>query len=234
MGRPKKSCLINQLPGTTYFKPRGIPVRELSEVYLPFEGYEAIRLVDRKNLNHSQAAAQMGISRQTFGRILTRARNTVAQALVDGLALHIQGGQYKLKQDAILYPRRPKLVSGSAKVAISSTGPTLKDPLDPRFGRAAGFTLVDPATRAVVYLDNGANQAEAQGAGIKTAEQLIAAGVTVVLTGYVGPKAFEMLVSAGIQIGQNLENLTAGQALDRYLDHQIDFAAQPNRTRPWE
>jgi len=114
------------------------------------------------------------------------------------------------------------------KIAITSEGPTLDDVLDPRFGRAAGFIIVDPQTLEFQYVDNGASQARAQGAGIQAAEAIIQAGAKVVLTGYVGPKAFMALQAAGIKVGQNLNDMTVRQVVERYQAGQIEWAAAPN------
>ena len=78
------------------FKPRGIPARELEEVVLPVEGLEALRLNDLEKLDQETAAGRMNISRQTFGRILAEARELVAEALVMGKMIRIQGGSYTL------------------------------------------------------------------------------------------------------------------------------------------
>ena len=93
------------------------------------------------------------------------------------------------------------------KIAITSEGPSLDDQIDPRFGRAAGFVVVDLETMATQYIDNGQSQVMAQGAGIQAAELVARAGVSCLLTGYVGPKAFKALTAAGIKVGQNLEGL---------------------------
>ena len=63
------------------------------------------------------------------------------------------------------------------KVAVSSEGPSLDDMVDPRFGRAGGFVIVNPETMETSYLDNGASQTMAQGAGIETAERMSAVTV---------------------------------------------------------
>lgn len=117
------------------------------------------------------------------------------------------------------------------KIAISCEEPTLESAVDPRFGRAAGFLIVESDTRQYEYVENGAAQAMAQGAGIAAAEAVVQAGATVVLTGYVGPKAFIALTAAGVQVGQNLENLTVQEALDRYKAGEVQIATQPNRSR---
>jgi predicted Fe-Mo cluster-binding NifX family protein len=115
------------------------------------------------------------------------------------------------------------------RIAISSEGPTLGDALDPRFGRAAGFIIVDPQTLEHRYVENGAAQAMSQGAGIQAAETVANAGVTAVLTGFVGPKAFMALSAAGIDVAQNLENVTVKQAIDRFNAGDVEWAEAPNR-----
>jgi predicted Fe-Mo cluster-binding NifX family protein len=116
-----------------------------------------------------------------------------------------------------------------AKIAITSEGPHLDDRLDPRFGRAAGFIIVDPETLEFEYVDNGASQAMAQGAGIQAAENIANSGASVLLTGYVGPKAFMALEAVGVKVGQDLGNITIRQAIERYLGDNVNWASQPNR-----
>ena len=102
------------------------------------------------------------------------------------------------------------------KIAISSEGPSLEDNVDPRFGRAAGFMIVDTETLAFEYCDNGASQIRAQGAGIQAAEMVVQTGATVVLTGYVGPKAFQALAAAGIRVAQNIGNVSVREAVGQF------------------
>jgi predicted DNA-binding protein (UPF0251 family)/predicted Fe-Mo cluster-binding NifX family protein len=238
MPRPLKCRKVNNAPDITYFKPRGVPLRELAEVYLSLDGFEAIRLADHEGLSHEKAAQQMHVSRQTFGRILAAARNTVAKALVGGLALRIHGGHYHLLDGAVKagdnsddgaaavepdvnYTQKERKMK---MIAITSEGPTLDDLVDPRFGRAAGFILVDPETLAFDYVENGAAQVRAQGAGIQAAETVANAGATVVLTGYVGPKAFQALAAAGIRIAQDLDNMRVREAIDRFNSGKIQWS----------
>jgi predicted Fe-Mo cluster-binding NifX family protein len=115
------------------------------------------------------------------------------------------------------------------KIAISSEGPSLDDQIDPRFGRAAGFVVVDLETMATQYIDNGQSQVMAQGAGIQAAELVARAGVSCLLTGYVGPRAFQALTAAGIKVGQNLEGLTVRQAVERYKSGLVEMAAGANQ-----
>lgn len=247
MPRPRKCRKVNTTPDVTYFKPRGVPLRELSEVYLPLDGFEAIRLADLEGLSHEKAALEMHVSRQTFGRILASAHQTVAKALVSGLALRIHGGDYSLEQspaddgaqnDAMspageeiehADTQAPASINDQEenglmkKIAISSQGPTLEDAVDPRFGRAAGFIIVDADTMDFEYLDNGASQARAQGAGIQAAESVVSSGAEVVLTGFVGPKAYQALAATGIRVAQNLDNLNVKEAIERYKKGEVDW-----------
>ncbi|EHJ48897.1 Dinitrogenase iron-molybdenum cofactor biosynthesis protein [Solidesulfovibrio carbinoliphilus subsp. oakridgensis] len=100
-------------------------------------------------------------------------------------------------------------------IAVSSEGPGLDDAVDPRFGRAAGFVVVDGAggTR---YLDNGGSQAMAHGAGIESARRIAEAGAKVLLSGVVGPKAASALAAAGVAVVEGMEGLTVGEAVARY------------------
>lgn len=115
------------------------------------------------------------------------------------------------------------------RIAVSSEGPGLDEWVDPRFGRAAGFVLVDPETMEHEYLDNGSSQVRAQGAGIQAAEMVARAGVKAVLTGYVGPKAFQALTAARIEVGQDLDGLTVREAVERYKSGGVAAADRPNR-----
>jgi predicted Fe-Mo cluster-binding NifX family protein len=116
-----------------------------------------------------------------------------------------------------------------AKIAISAEGPSLDEALDSRFGRAAGFVVVDPQTLDFTYLDNGAAQTMAQGAGIQAAEIVAKSGAEAVLTGFVGPKAFRVLQTAGIQVAHNLDNMTVRRAIELFANNAVDWARQPNR-----
>lgn len=89
MPRPRKCRRIEGCPRALFFKPHGIPLRELTETYMPMDGFEALRLADYEGLGMEEGAQRMHVSRHTFGRILADARRTVARALVEGLALYI-------------------------------------------------------------------------------------------------------------------------------------------------
>ncbi|MCM8776517.1 MAG: DUF134 domain-containing protein [Candidatus Omnitrophica bacterium] len=85
-------------PGTNYFKPRGIPMTELEAVCLGMDEFEAIRLADLEGLYQEDAAKKMSVSRQTFGNIIESAHKKIAEAIVNGKALKIEGGVVEMIQ----------------------------------------------------------------------------------------------------------------------------------------
>jgi predicted DNA-binding protein (UPF0251 family) len=96
MPRPRKPRYVQGRPIVDAFIPNRLPPWGREEVVLPVEGLEAIRLGDFQGMDHETAAAMMNVSRQTFGRILGEARTIVADALVMGKVLRIEGGHYHM------------------------------------------------------------------------------------------------------------------------------------------
>ena len=96
MSRPPKCRRVAFMPGVTYFKPAGIPLRFLGEVRLSIEEAEAVRLKDLEDLEQEQCAEKMGISRPTFQRVLATARQKIADALLNGKVIRIEGGNFEM------------------------------------------------------------------------------------------------------------------------------------------
>lgn len=94
-GRPKKTRLIKGEPKITQFSPRGRPGRP-DEIELSIDEFEAIRLADNKGMEQTQACRLMGISRQTFGRILKGARKKLAEGLINGKIIRFAGGKVRI------------------------------------------------------------------------------------------------------------------------------------------
>lgn len=95
MARPCKCRRVAFIPGVTFFKPVGIPLRFLEEVVLTVEEVEAIRVKDIESLDQQQCAERMNVSRPTFQRVLYSARRKIANALLDGKAIRIEGGNFE-------------------------------------------------------------------------------------------------------------------------------------------
>jgi len=96
MSRPVKWRRVALIPQVSYFKPAGIPLRALEDVGLTVEEVEAIRLKDVEGLQQEECAQRMRISRPTFHRVLRSARRKVADALINGKAIRIEGGNFAL------------------------------------------------------------------------------------------------------------------------------------------
>lgn len=94
MPRPRKCRRVCDFPQACVFKPVG--GQEKEEVVLTIDEYEAIRLIDRQGFSQEQCSRQMGVSRTTIQLIYTAARKKLADALVEGLTLRINGGDYEL------------------------------------------------------------------------------------------------------------------------------------------
>jgi len=97
MPRPRRCRKVGIQPDVTYFKPAGIRMRDLKDSILTVEEFEAIRLKDLKRLDQDKCAKKMEISQPTFHRIVLSAREKIADAIVNGKAIKIEGGNYKLK-----------------------------------------------------------------------------------------------------------------------------------------
>lgn len=96
MPRPCCSRNVGGRPQASVFKPAGVPYDELDEIVMTLDEFEALRLADLEGLYQEQAALEMRVSRATFSRIVESARHKVADALVHGKLLRIEGGPVQL------------------------------------------------------------------------------------------------------------------------------------------
>lgn len=96
MARPFSCRRVDGEPPSKFFKPQGIPLRTLEVVTMTVDEFEAVRLADLEGLYQENAAQRMGVSRQTFGRIVESAHQKIADALANAKALEIKGGQVEM------------------------------------------------------------------------------------------------------------------------------------------
>ena len=96
MPRPRRCRRIRFQPGVTYFKPAGVRIVDLEEINLHFEEYEVVRLIDLENIDQEKASKMMKISQPTLSRLLKTARKKISDAIINGKAIKIEGGSYKL------------------------------------------------------------------------------------------------------------------------------------------
>lgn len=96
MPRPRRRRRVRFEPKITFFRPEGIRKVDLEESILTVDEFEAVRLKDLKGLDQEKAAKKMNISQPTFHRLIKSARKKIADSLVKGKAIKIEGGVYRM------------------------------------------------------------------------------------------------------------------------------------------
>jgi predicted Fe-Mo cluster-binding NifX family protein len=109
------------------------------------------------------------------------------------------------------------------KVVFTTSGDNLDAPLDSRFGRAPKFLVYDLDSETFEVVDNQQNLNAAQGAGIQAAETVARSGAKSLVTGHCGPKAFRVLLAAGIKV-YTADAPTVAAALEQYRTGKLTEA----------
>ena len=118
------------------------------------------------------------------------------------------------------------------KVIVTSQGRELSSPVDPRFGRAKYFIVVDTETGDFSAADNSQNLNAAQGAGIQAGKNVVDLGAKAVITGHVGPKAFATLQAAGVEIYTDAAG-TVADAMEQFNAGKLKQAGAANVEGHW-
>jgi len=118
------------------------------------------------------------------------------------------------------------------KIAITSSGNNLTADVDPRFGRAENFIIVDPDTMDFSVVKNAQNLSLPQGAGIQAAKTIANQKVDVLITGNCGPKAFKVLEQVGIKIVVGAGGQVA-DALQQFKNNELKPADSANVEGHW-
>ncbi len=92
--------MVSREPPVSVYKPARVPARELEEIQITVDEFEAIRLADLDGLSQREASTAMNVSQPTFSRILASARKKIARGLVCGMALRIEGGRYVISRSS--------------------------------------------------------------------------------------------------------------------------------------
>lgn len=185
MPRPISERRIGAAMPVRVLKPAGLPLHDLEEVVLGFDEAEALRLADLEGLYQEAAARSMGISRQTFGRIVELAHRKVADALLNGKAIKIEGGEVVIKN------RGEHIM----KIAV----PARDGIVDEHFGHCKEFVVF--GTEGNILAEEGSIPST-EGCGCKSgiASVLAKAGVTHLVAGNMGEGAVRVLASQGIKV----------------------------------
>ncbi len=225
MPRHKRCRSVAVSPVVTFFKPRGVPMVQLEQVVLELDEVEAMRLADFEGRYHEEAAKLMGVSRQTFGRIIEKARQKVADALLHGKAVAIRYSStvvYRGMQEDINKREERRTM----KIVVTAESEGLDARVDPRFGRCSVFVIVDPETMAHESIKNEATAINS-GAGVSAAQTVVHLGASAVITGSCGPKGYMLLNQAGITVYTGATG-TVRSAIEDFKAGKLASASGPN------
>lgn len=117
MPRPQDNRIVLEPPLFSEFKPLGIKGQDLEQIQLALDEFEAFRLADHNGLTHAEAADEMGISRPTFSRLIEKARKKIADFIIQGKLLTIDGGSVHFRNNIIRCQRCGHMF----KINISNT-----------------------------------------------------------------------------------------------------------------
>ena len=114
------------------------------------------------------------------------------------------------------------------KLVVTSQGLVLTSLVDPRFGRAKYFLVINTETDEVRAVDNGANLNATQGAGIQAGRKVIELGVEAVVTGHVGPKALATLQAGWVSVFAGATG-TVAEAIEQFRNGDLDLVQSATR-----
>lgn len=241
MAREPRCRHVERMPFVQYFKPGGIPRASLQEVVLKVEELEAVRLKDLQGWEQEECAARMQVSRPTFQRILIDGRAKIADALVNGKAIIIEGGDYCLGgghcrrqqrrnrgaaecpylDPSYMLEHEESLPNPSAgMIAVCSRGNLPSSQVDGRFGRCTCFMIWNPENGGYATLENSGNILE-QGAGTGAAYELLNQGVEVLIASKVGTKAFSVLKKAGVKLYEAIPGISVENAILKFANGEL-------------
>jgi predicted DNA-binding protein (UPF0251 family)/predicted Fe-Mo cluster-binding NifX family protein len=243
---------IGFLPSVTYFKPAGVRLADLGEVVLGHDELEAIRLKDLLGIPQEEAAKQMNVSQPTFHRLLLSAHEKIAHAVVNGKALRIEGGNVKIDEkftppcgwrhmcrhgwNGKATPQKGDILSiekgGTMKIVITSVNGTLEGMVDERFGRSRKLIIYDLENKTHSVIDNTANMNSPQGAGIQSAQNVVNTGAKAVISGHLGPNAFRVLQSAGVEV-YTASNMPVSEAIGAFEEGKLAKLTGPDVGGHW-
>jgi predicted Fe-Mo cluster-binding NifX family protein len=118
------------------------------------------------------------------------------------------------------------------KILVTAQGPDMASEVDPRFGRAKYFVVVDVETGEFSAEDREKDSSAMQGAGIQAGRRVVELGVEGVVTGHVGPKAFSTLQAAGVQVFIGASG-SVSDAVSQFKDGKLDRVSGPDVAGHW-
>ena len=223
MPRPKKYRKVCHYPQTLAFSPEN-GNKEHSPVILTVEEYEAIRLIDKEDFSQEQCAAMMKIARTSVQQIYASGRKKLAEVLVEGLPLKIEGGDYQLCRGEDGQCRRPACIKQQYKKAKGETIMRIavtyeNGTIFQHFGHTQQFKIYDiqdgKIAAAEVVDTNGSGHGALAGV-------LTALNADVLICGGIGGGAQMALAAAGIRLYGGVSG-NADAAVEALLSGNLDF-----------
>jgi len=119
MPRPQNNRIVHEPPLFSEFKPLGTKGQELKQILLTLDEFEAFRLADQLGFSHAEAAGEMDISRSTFTRLISQARKKIAEFIIQGKLLTIEGGNVHFKNNIIRCQDCGQMLKSNMETLIS-------------------------------------------------------------------------------------------------------------------
>lgn len=206
MARPRKCRKVCSLPKCNKFIPSNWD--NTDTITLLIDEAEAIRLIDKEGLNQEEAASMMGVARTTVQQIYQDARVKIADAIIDGKALVIEGGDVELC---------PNQCCGSNKCYLKKklvAIPVEKDfsLVCKSFARSPYYVVYDLEAKSYEFYEN------IWGSGIEVASALCEKNISYVITREIGEHVNEFFNSVGVKIA-----LTDEKNLDTLIENIGDY-----------
>lgn len=226
MPRPRKCRKVCCFPHNPGFTPmNGHTGTE--PVILAVEEYETLRLIDREGYSQEECGAYMAVSRATVQQIYTQARKKLADALVEGRPLRIEGGDYRICEGSeqfcgcsscgqCTWSKQPK---GGSQMKIAIPLDENEKDVCVSFGRAPLYLFCEDGKTEI--LPNPAADAEG-GAGIKAAQFLVDQAATALITIRCGQNAANVFQAAGMKIYEAKKGCTAAENLEALANNQLE------------
>ena len=201
MARPLNERRVGCRMPARAFKPAGVPGRVLEEVVLSLDEAESIRLADLQGLYQEAAALRMAVSRQTFGRIIEAARRKVADAIINGKLLRIEGGEVVIHEEG----------EKQMKVAV----PAREGQVDEHFGHCEHFMVYALDEGRRIASEERVDSPEGCGCKSDIAGILGRMGVTHLVAGSMGEGAVRIMHAHGIRVTRGASG-DAREAVQRF------------------
>ncbi len=240
IARPRKFRNVCGLPHTDRFGPLGRgghghgPGNRF--IVMLIDEYETIRLIDLEGLTQEECSQQMNIARTTVQRIYSDARKKIAQSLVEGKVLKIEGGDYKLcngrgrfcgRGNCNRGPERREFLQEDKgeRSIVKIVMPVDENNMDTKvassFGRAAFFLVYDTETKENSFIDNKAASSQG-GAGVIAAQTVVDSKADALLTPRCGQNAADVLEAGEVKIYKSIEG-SAEENIKAFIDEKLEL-----------